>query len=96
LRDDDIFIKLFKIAEISNLTPAEMNAYQQSLKIKRDNYNHDQYVLEQGLQQGLQQGEAKGEYNKSLEIASELKKEGLTVEFIAKTTKLSIEEIQSL
>lgn len=83
-----IFKKLFNIAEVSNLTSAEMNAYQQSLKIKRDNYNHDQYVLNQG--------EAKGKYKNSLEIARELKKEGLTVEFIAKTTKLSLEEIEAL
>lgn len=96
LEGDPIFKKLFNIAEVSNLTSAEMNAYQQSLKIKRDNYNHDQFVLNQGIEQGEARGEAKGKYNNSLEIARELKKEGMTVEFIAKITKLSLEEIEAL
>lgn len=37
-----------------------------------------------------------GRHEEALEIARELKKEGLTIEFIAKTTKLSVEEIEAL
>ncbi|WP_316813838.1 PD-(D/E)XK nuclease family transposase [Pedobacter heparinus] len=92
LREDKIFKKLFKIAEVSNLTPAEMNVYQQSLKIKRDNYNHDQYILQQGLEQGV----SEGEHKKAIEMALEMLADNQPIEKIAKYTKLSIEEIQSL
>lgn len=37
-----------------------------------------------------------GRYEEALEIARELKKEGLSDAFIAKTTKLSIKEIKAL
>ncbi|WP_316812588.1 Rpn family recombination-promoting nuclease/putative transposase [Pedobacter heparinus] len=88
LKDDEIFNKLFKIAEVSNLTPAEMNAYQQSLKIKRDNYNHDQYIL--------QQGEAKGEHKKAVEMALKLKHKNMPQVEIAELTGLTVEEIEAL
>nr|WP_233174024.1 NAD-dependent epimerase/dehydratase family protein [Pedobacter sp. ASV19] len=41
-------------------------------------------------------GEIKGKMETALEIAKELKKEGLSNEFIAKTTKLSVQEIEAL
>lgn len=41
-------------------------------------------------------GKMEGEHIKALEIAQELKKEGLSNEFIAKTTKLSVQEIEAL
>ncbi len=92
LKDDEIFNKLFKIAEVSNLTPAEMNAYQQSLKIKRDNYNHDQYILKQGLQQG----DAKGKHKKAIEMALKLKHKNVPQVEIAELTGLTVEEIEAL
>lgn len=61
-----------------------MDAYQKELKRKRDNYSHDQYILEQG------------EHKKAVEIATSLKKEGLSIELIAKSTGLSIDEIENL
>mgnify|MGYP003913233237 CR=1 FL=1 len=41
-------------------------------------------------------GEIKGEHKKALEVAQELKKEGCSSSFIAKITKLSIQEIEAL
>ncbi len=38
----------------------------------------------------------KGRREEAIAIARELKKEGLSVEFIAKTTKLTIKEIEKL
>ncbi|MEC3881800.1 hypothetical protein [Parapedobacter sp. 10938] len=38
----------------------------------------------------------KGERKRSIDIARELKKEGLSAEFIAKTTKIPIAEIEKL
>jgi predicted transposase YdaD len=41
-------------------------------------------------------GEARGELNKAIAIATEMKREGIPIEQIAKFTKLSIEEIEKL
>jgi hypothetical protein len=41
-------------------------------------------------------GAKKALHEEALSIAGELKKEGLSKEFIAKTTKLSIQEIEEL
>jgi predicted transposase/invertase (TIGR01784 family) len=83
-----IFEKLFSIAEYTNLTKEEKEMYDSSLKYKWDNKNVLDYAVNEGIEKGkLEQAKA---------IARELKKEGLAIEFIAKTTKLSIEEIEKL
>ena len=51
---------------------------------------------EQGLLQGIEQGIQKGERNKQIAIVQNLLNEGSSVEFIAKVTGLSIEEINDL
>ncbi|TFF34119.1 Rpn family recombination-promoting nuclease/putative transposase [Mucilaginibacter psychrotolerans] len=79
-----IFEKLFSIAEYTNLTKEEKDMYDSSLKYKWDNQNVLEYAVK----------EAK--HNEALDIARELKKEGLAIDFIAKTTKLAIEEIEKL
>jgi len=58
--------------------------YDSSLKYKWDNKNVLDYAKEEG------------KLEEAREIARELKKEELTIEFIAKITKLSIEEIEKL
>ena len=80
-----------------------MNLYQQSLKIKRDNYSALESAELRGEQRGQKKGieigaeleRAKAEQEKR-EMARELKKEGLSIDLIARTTKLSVEEIQEL
>lgn len=95
-----IFEKLFSIAEYTNLTKEEKNMYDSSMKYKWDNKNVLDYAVEEAKKEGKLEGKIEGKLEGKLEeareIARELKKEGLTVEFIAKTTKLSIEEIEKL
>jgi len=79
-----IFEKLFSIAEYTNLTKEEKTMYDSSLKYKWDNKNVLDYAVKEGK---LEEAKA---------IARELKKEGLAIDFIARTTKLSIEEIEKL
>jgi predicted transposase/invertase (TIGR01784 family) len=83
-----IFEKLFSIAEYTNLTKEEKAMYDNSMKYKWDNQNVLDYAVATA--------KAEGEHKKALDIARELKKEGLTIEFIAKTTKLSPEDIEKL
>jgi len=52
------------------------------------------YAVSTAEARGMEKGMEKGEYNKALAIARELKKEGLAIDFISRTTKLSIEEIE--
>jgi len=83
-----IFEKLFSIAEYTNLTKEEKTMYDSSMKYKWDNKNVLDYAIKEGFE--------KGKLEEAREIARELKKEGLAIEFIAKTTKLSVEEIEKL
>jgi len=83
-----IFEKLFSIAEYTNLSKEEKEMYDSSMKYKWDNKNVRDYEV----------AEAKKEAKKeqASEIAGKLKKEGLSIEFIAETTGLAIEEIEKL
>jgi|SRR6185437_9548790 len=87
-----IFEKLFSIAEYSNLTKEEKAMYDSSMKYKWDNKN----VREYEVQQAKKEGKLEGKQEEARKIARELKKEGLAIEFIAKTTGLLIEEIEGL
>lgn len=84
LRGKEEFVKLFNIAEVSNLDPDEMKAYQASLKIARDNYSHDETVRVEAKLEGKH------------EIALKMLKKQEPIEKIAEYTGLSIEEIKAL
>lgn len=47
---DRIFEKLFNEAEVAKLNPTDMNTYQQSLKVYRDNYNVEKALEKQRLE----------------------------------------------
>jgi len=79
-----IFEKLFSIAEYTNLTKEEKTMYDSNLKYKWDNKNVLDYAVKEA------------EYKKTLDIAREMKKDGLPPAQIAKFTKLSIQEIEKL
>lgn len=52
----------------------------------------EEFLLDRAKKEGIEQGE----YKKSLAIAREMKNDGIPLNQIAKFTKLSIEEIESL
>lgn len=79
-----IFEKLFTVAEYTNLTKEEKTMYDSSLKYKWDNKNVLDYAVKEA------------EYKKALDIAREMKKDGLPLAQISKFTKLSVEEIEKL
>jgi hypothetical protein len=79
-----IFEKLFSIAEYTSLTKEEKTMYDRNLKIKWDNES----VLEYAVQTcRLESARA---------IALEMKRDGYSVDQIAKLTKLSPDEIEKL
>ena len=89
---EKIFERLFSAAEIAQLNPSEMKAYDESLKTLWDNYS----TLETAKQEGLAKWIEKGAYLKAITIAKEMKKEGLPVAQIARFTGLSHEDIEGL
>jgi predicted transposase/invertase (TIGR01784 family) len=83
-----VFQKVFKIAEISNLTKEEKAMYDSNLKAKWDYENSIAFAEEKA--------EERGEYKKALDIARKMKADGIPSGQIAKFTELSIEEIKKL
>jgi len=82
--DKRIFQKIFNIAEMGRLSREERIIYEFDLKRKSDYEN------------GLAYAAVKAGYEKSVEIAIELKKDNFDVAKIAQLTKLSIEEVENL
>jgi predicted transposase/invertase (TIGR01784 family) len=77
---EKVFEKLFSEAEIAKLNSEDMEAYEESLKVYRDNYS----VIETAKREG------------KIEVARELKKNGLSTDLIVKTTGLRKEDIEKL
>lgn len=109
---EKIFERLFEAAEIAKLTPEDMRKYEESLKIYRDNRNTMEYALKEatqkgmqkgiqegiqkGIQKGREEGLLKGRETERIEIAKMLKKNGVSIEVIMKSTGLSQEQVEQL
>lgn len=50
----------------------------------------------EGLEEGRREGKKEGEHDKAIQIATDMKKEGLDIAIIVKMTKLSLEEVEKL
>lgn len=86
--DSRVFGLIFDIGKVANLTASDMKTYESSLKNKRD--------AESVRITAIQEGMKKGKHAQAVPIARNLKKEGLSLDFIAKATELPIEEIEKL
>ncbi len=81
---EKIFLKLFKAAEISRLTPAEYKEYQASVNAYRDILNIQNTAFEKGEKKGI------------MEVAKNLLKEGVDISIIINATGLTDKEINRL
>jgi len=86
------FERLFSEAEIAKLKPEDINAYEGILKVYRDNKNTMDYAIATAKEEAKREGATERE----MEIAKEMKKEGLSVERIARITGLTKEQIEKL
>ena len=93
---DRIFAKLFEAAEIAKFTPKEREAYEESLKYYRDLKNVVDTSREEGLIEGMQKGIEQGINKRNIEIAREIKKNGVAIEIIIQSTGISKAEIEKL
>jgi predicted transposase/invertase (TIGR01784 family) len=89
---EKVFEKLFAEAEIAKLKPEDMNAYEQSLKVYRDNYS----VMKSMEIMGMEKGRAEGKEEGILEVAKRLKQKGVYLGLIVETTGLTKEQIEKL
>ena len=78
------------------MNPEERELYGFRLKAIRDEMNIRQSGYADGMAAGEAKGKAEGEKNKSIEIARNMIKEKASIDFIAKVTGLSKEEIEAL
>ena len=92
---DAVFLQLFKIAEISNFTPAEQDSYQSSLKYYRDLNNVIDTSRQEGIEEGIERGIEQGRKAEKVAIARALLSK-LPDETISQTTGLSIAEVEQL
>ncbi|TAD95869.1 MAG: Rpn family recombination-promoting nuclease/putative transposase [Bacteroidetes bacterium] len=81
---EKIFIKLFEVAEIAKYNDSEQRAYQDSLKYYRDLKNVMNTVFEEG------------QIDERKKIVKALLLSGVDLEIVAKATKLSIQEIETI
>eukprot|EP01107_Rhizomastix_libera_P010623 TRINITY_DN2752_c0_g2_i4.p2 TRINITY_DN2752_c0_g2~~TRINITY_DN2752_c0_g2_i4.p2 ORF type:complete len:108 (-),score=4.37 TRINITY_DN2752_c0_g2_i4:236-559(-) len=93
---EKIFDKVFKTAEIANMTQEELFEYEDSLKQYRDLKNSLDFAEEKGFSKGKEEGINEGIEKGKIATAKELKKLGVNFETIKIATGLSIEEIEKL
>ena len=103
-----IFRRLAEIGEVSALSKEERIEYDAYIRIFRDNLYAMEGAeevgmrkgleagIEQGLARGRAEGRAEGEYAKAMNIARELKSEGLPLALIIKCTGLSADDISAI
>lgn len=84
---EGIFERLFEIAEIAKFTPAEAEAYEDSLKVYRDLNNSLDTAREEGWEEGRAEGREEG-INTVLQVLN-LAKQGKSREEIARETGIA-------
>jgi predicted transposase/invertase (TIGR01784 family) len=85
---DEVFTQAFEKAELAKFNQAELDGYETSLKIFRDNKAVLDYAIENAYDEGKIEGRS--------EVAKALKESGIATEIIIKTTGLSASEIEKL
>ncbi len=97
---DKIFSQAFETAELAKFDRTEMDKYEYSLKVFRDNKATFDYAVDnardEGKLAGKIEGRIEGELKAKQEIAKAMKENGIDNKTIAKTTGLSEAEIDKL
>ena len=103
-----VFTRLFETAEIAKFSPKELYDYEESLKNFRDWYSVISTAtkkgrregrkegLKEGRKEGLKEGLEAGQTKATLNIARNMKEQGMTTGFIAQITGLDAEAIEKL
>ena len=107
-RADEGLLRLLEKAKVAALTDEERDVYEASMKRLEDEVDMEELGYKIGMEEGLdigrkegreegrKEGREEGEHNKAIQIATDMKKEGMDMALIVKMTKLSLEEIEKL
>ena len=95
-RADEGLLRMIEKAKVGALSKDEYASYEASLKILADEMDMDEHGFERGFREGREEGKEEGKRLNSIQIATDMKKEGLDYTFIQKYTGLSFEEIDKL
>ena len=103
-----VFTRFFEAAEIAKFTVEEYHHYETSLKVYRDWRNTIDFAVQKatkegeqkgmqiGMQKGIEKGIEKGMQEEKLNIARQMKANGIPTHTIAACTGLDTEEINRL
>ncbi|NEO86802.1 MAG: PD-(D/E)XK nuclease family transposase [Spirulina sp. SIO3F2] len=91
---EEIFEKLFEVAEISKFNPAQVRSYEDSLKYYRDLQNTIDTARDEGLEAGIEIGEERGQIKAMERIARNLLQTGMSEAQVMAATGL--DEVQLL
>jgi len=89
---DEVFNQAFEKAELAKFNQAELDSYEYSLKVFRDNKAVYDYAIDTAFDEGKLEGKLEG----VLLVAKKLKVKGMNLTFIIETTGLTKEEIEKL
>ncbi|MCQ2975006.1 MAG: Rpn family recombination-promoting nuclease/putative transposase [Bacteroidales bacterium] len=92
---ENIFKKLFNLAEISKYKQSELLAYRDSLKDYRDYYNTINSAVIRGREEGREEERVKA-YQEKIEMVRKMKEMNMTIEQISVLTSLSLDEIEKI
>lgn len=89
---EQIFERLFEVAEVAKFTREELLSYEDSLKYYRDLKNS----LDTAFEEGKMEGKMEGEVSKSIEVIKKGHSEGLSIEVLSKLTGLPVSEVNRI
>ena len=96
---DEIFTQAFSKAELAKFGQAELDSYEYSLKVFRDNKATYDYAIQTAHEEGLMRGRLEEEIKGEIKIrgmAKKMKLQGMLPKVISELTGLSPEEIDKL
>lgn len=89
---DEVFTNAFEKAELAKMNSDELDKYEYSLKVFRDNKN----VLDYAIEAATTEARTNAINQRNIEIARSLKQKGIANKIIEETTGLTKEEIEQL
>ncbi len=93
---EKVFEKLFSEAEIAKLKPEDMKAYEESLKVYRDNENTMDYAISTAVKEAVKEAVREAIKERDIEIVQRMKQKGIDIQTIIETTGLTKKEIEEL
>ena len=93
---DEVFTQAFEKAELAKFVQADLDRYESSLKVFRDNKAVFEYAQNTAFTEGIEEGIKEGIIEGTLKVARTMKNKGLAIADIIELTGLTAEVIQKL